>query len=265
MMIGLRRMIVCLRQNEGKNPRFGADFFHFYILTSVFVYDILKMIKIGGGIMRRIKMVLLLFLTVITLFFVACAPEKGAESEITEEDAPTTVAGEEALADEFKPLNEKAKAYIAQKYGRKALDFLVLESAVIVDEPRSKFKGLPELVYLIDVYGYDLGRFEFTFDAEGGIARHFEMNDEPLAYCEMLTKEKVERAAARIAKQAGKPLEGRDYYFFIDDQNYLCIGTEIIVEFDELQPDGSIMHDHKHVFYKERLAIFIRDLFDLFE
>ena len=59
--------------------------------------------------MRRIKTDLLLFLTVITLFFVACAPEEGAESESGAEDAPTTVAGEDALADEFKQLNEKGE------------------------------------------------------------------------------------------------------------------------------------------------------------
>ena len=212
--------------------------------------------------MRRIKTVLLLFLTVITLFFVACAPEEEAKYEITAEDAPITVAGEDALADEFKPLNEKAKAYIAQKYGVSALKFVSFESAEVIDNRMNKYNGSPELVYLINVYGYGWGRIEFTFDAEGEIVRHSELNEEPLAYAEMLTKEKVDRAAARIAKQAGKPLEGRDYYFFIDDQNYLCLGTEMIVEYDELQPDGSITHDHKHVFYKERLALLIKALFD---
>lgn len=215
--------------------------------------------------MRRIKTVLLLFLTVITLFFVACAPEEGAVSESGAEDAPTTVAGEDAIADEFKQLNEKAKAYIAQKYGASALKFVSFESAEVIDNRMNKFNGSPELAYRIEVYGYGWGRIEFTFDAEGGIVRHSELNEEPLAYAEMLTKEKVDRAAARIAKQAGKPLEGRDYYFFVDDQNYLCLGTEIIVEFDELQPDGSIMHDHKHVFYNERLTILTEDLFGLFD
>lgn len=213
--------------------------------------------------MRRIQTVLLLFLTVVTLFFVACAPEEEAKSEITAEDVPITVAGEDALADEFKPFNEKAKAYIVEKYGVSALKFVSFESAEVIDNRMYKFNGLPELAYLIDVYGYGWGRLEFTFDAEGGIARHFELNDEPLAYAEMLAKEEVDRAAARIAKQAGKPIEGREYYFFIDDQKYLCLGTEIIVEFDKLQPDGSTMHDHDHVFYKERLAIFFRDIFGL--
>ena len=221
------------------------------------------MIKNGGGMMRSIKTVLLLFLTVISLFFVACAPEEEAKSEITEKDAPITVAGEDALADEFKPLNEKAKAYIAQKYGASALKFVSFESAEVIDNRMNKYNGSPELAYRIEVYGYGWGRIEFTFDSEGEIVRHFELNEEPLAYAETISQEKVDRAAARIAKQAGKPLEGRDYYFFIDDQNYLCLGTEIIVEFDELQPDGSIMHDHKHVFYKERLAIFFRDIFGL--
>ena len=221
------------------------------------------MIKIGDGIMRRIKTVLLLFLTVITLFFVACAPEEGAVSESGAEDAPTTVAGEDAIADEFKPLNEKAKAYIVQEYGKSALKLVSFKSAEVIDNPRHKNNGSPKLVYLIDVYGYGWGKLEFTFDAEGEIVRHSELNEEPLAYAEMLTKEKVDRAAARIAKQAGKPLEGRDYYFFIDDQNYLCLGTEIIVEFDKVEPDGSITHDHKHMFYKKRLAIFFRDIFGL--
>lgn len=213
--------------------------------------------------MRSIKTVLLLFLTVISLFFVACAPEEGAVSESVAEDAPTTVAGEDAIADEFKQLNEKAKAYIAQKYGVSALQFVSFDSAEVIDNRMYKYNGSPELAYRIEVYGYGWGRIEFTFDAEGEIVRHFELNEEPLAYAEMLTKEKVDRAAARIAKQAGKPLEGRDYYFFIDDQNYLCLGTEMIVEYDELQPDGSITHDHRHVFYKERLAIFFRDIFGL--
>lgn len=213
--------------------------------------------------MRSIKTVLLLFLTVITLFFVACAPEEEAKSEITAEDVPITVAGEDALADEFKPLNEKAKAYIAQKYGVSALQFVSFESAEVIDNRMYKYNGSPELAYRIEVYGYGWGRIEFTFDSEGEIVRHFELNEEPLAYAERISQEKVDRAAARIAKQAGKPLEGRDYYFFIDDKNYLCLGTEIIVEFDELQPDGSIMHDHEHVFYKERLAIFFRDIFGL--
>ena len=215
--------------------------------------------------MRRIKTVLLLLFTVISLFFVACAPEEGAVSESGAEDAPTTVAGEDAIADEFKQLNEKAKAYIAQKYGASALKFVSFESAEVIDNRMNKFNGSPELAYRIEVYGYGWGRIEFTFDAEGEITRHFELNEEPLAYAEMLTKEKVDRAAARIAKQAGKPFEGRDYYFFIDDQNYLCLGTEMIVEFDELQPDGSIMHDHKHVFYNERLTILTEDLFGLFD
>lgn len=213
--------------------------------------------------MRRIKTVLLLFLAVFTFFFVACAPEEGAESEITAEDAPITVAGEDALSDEFKPLNEKAKAYIAQKYGVSALKFVLFESAEVIDNRMNKYNGSPELAYRIEVYGYGWGRIEFTFDSEGEIVRHFGLNDEPLAYAEMLTKEKVDRAAARIANQAGKPIEGKEYYYFIDDQNYLCLGTEIIVEFDELQPDGSITHDHRHIFYKERLAILFRDIFDL--
>ncbi len=215
--------------------------------------------------MRRIKTVILLFLTVFTLFFVACAPEDGAEAESAAEDAPITVHGEGELADEFKPLNEKAKAFIAQKYGKSALKFVTFESAEVIDNPRYKYNGLPELVYRIDVYGYDWGRLAFTFDAEGEIAKNSEMNEEPLFYSHLLTEEMLDEAAAKISEEAGEILEKKEYYFFIDDGEYLCLGTEIIVEFDRVEADGSVTHDHKHVFYNERVTILTEDLFGLFD
>ena len=215
--------------------------------------------------MRRIKTVLLLFLTVITLFFVACAPEEGAVSESVAEDTPTTVAGEDALADEFKQLNEKAKAYIVQEYGVSALKLVSFKSAEVIDNPRNKNNGSPELVYLIDVYGYGWGRLEFTFDAEGEILRHSEMNEEPLFYSHLLTEEMLDEAAAKISEEAGESLEKKEYYFRIDDGKYLCLSAEIIVEFDRVEEDGSVTHDHKHVFYNERLTILTEDLFGVFD
>ena len=215
--------------------------------------------------MRRIKTVLLLLFTIITLFFVACATDQGAVSESVAEDAPTTVAGEDAIADEFKQLNEKAKAYIVQKYGKSALKLVSFKSAEVIDNPRHKNNGSPKLVYLIDVYGYGWGKLEFTFDAEGEITGHFEMNDEPLFYSHLLTEGMLDEAAAKISEEAGESLEKKEYYFRIDDGKYLCLSAEIIVEFDRVEEDGIVTHDHKHVFNNERLTILTEDLFGVFD
>lgn len=209
--------------------------------------------------MKIVKKALIILLSALMIFFISCSFDNGAGNV---RNAPCAIRGEENVPQELRHLHDKVKAYIIETYGAKALEFVVFHSAKIIDEPINKYKGLPEFDYRIDVYGYGWGRIYFIFNADGEITLESGFNDERLVYCELLTKKKVERAAAKIIKDAGEPIEGEDFYFFIDDEKFLCIGTEIIVEFDETQPDGSITHDHKHVFYKERLALLIKALFD---
>lgn len=91
------------------------------------------------------------------------------------------------------------------------------------------------------------------------------MNEEPLFYSHLLTEEMLDEAAAKISEEAGETLEKKEYYFLIDDGKYLCLSTEIIVEFDRVEEDGSVTHDHEHVFYIERLTILTEDLFGVFD
>ncbi len=203
----------------------------------------------------------LIILSAMMLFFVSCADEPAPVK--VEEEIPLTIAGEEALPEEFKPLNEKAKADIAERFGSSAMKFLSVLDFGVNDNPMYKYNGCYELEYRIDVYGYGYGNLRFTFNTEGEIVNYFDLNEEPLRYSDMLTEDKVLRAVERIAEDAGKPLESRDYYFFIDKENYLCLGTEIIVEFEQTDAEGNTHHDHRHVFYNERLAITIQDFFKL--
>jgi hypothetical protein len=204
------------------------------------------------------RKVVLMMLSAMMLFFVSCADEPDTVS--VEEAMTLIIAGEEVLPEEFKPLNEKAKADIAERFGSSAMKFLSVFE--VIDNPMYKYNGYYELEYRISIYGYGYGNLRFAFDTEGEIVKRFELNEEPLRYSDMLTEKKVLRAVEKIAAEVGEPIDSGEYYFFIDNDNYLCLGTEIIVEFEETDAEGNLYHDHKHVFYNERLVIRFHDFFD---
>ena len=87
----------------------------------------------------------LIFLSAMMLFFGSCADEPAPVK--VEEEIPLTITGEEALPEEFKPLNEKAKADIAERYGKTALEFLAFESVGRVEYPSSEYRGCHVFLY----------------------------------------------------------------------------------------------------------------------
>lgn len=211
--------------------------------------------------MKTTRNVLMVLLTVKMIFFLSCASEEKAEIEISAEGVPLVVAGEENVPSELQHLNEKAKTYIVQEYGKTALEFLAFESVGRVEYPSSEYRGCHVFLYTAEsIYGYGRKiRIMFYFNAEGEMVHRSEYNDEPLYYLDLLSQKKLDRAAEKMSAEAGKTLDISEYYFYIDD-NYLCMGAEIIEEFEETTADGGVIHDHKHLFYDKRIAIRLKDI-----
>ena len=75
-------------------------------------------------------------------------------------------------------------------------------------------------------------------------------------------KTAVEAAKAKIDEKATSYNETPDYYF-IEEEGYLCLSTELIVNIDppnyETEPGGTVIEcgcgiDHDHIFFTERIC-----------
>lgn len=162
-----------------------------------------------------------------------------------------TVQGEELLNDSQKPYNEKAKIFIAQKYGISDLSLLTLTD---IDEPSQSDRN-KEICYsyeLETLYGYKVyTKIQVRFDETGQLAREVDGHNEDVVYfLDVLTEEMVDEAVAALEEKIGVAPEKSRPYYSMDEDGYLCIIVEVIEHSEITNEYGE---NHNHVFYKERI------------
>ena len=66
------------------------------------------------------------------------------------------------------------------------------------------------------------------------------------AYLPYATDDKIHAAEEKLTKQLEKYESNSGFYLSIDDQGFLCLNAEVIVE--------SLLGDHEHKFFTERIC-----------
>ena len=66
------------------------------------------------------------------------------------------------------------------------------------------------------------------------------------AYLPFATDDKINAAEEKLTKQLEKYETHSRFYLSIDDQGYLCLNAEVIVD--------SLFNDHEHKFFTERIC-----------
>lgn len=194
--------------------------------------------------MKIVRNALILLLSLMLIFFVSCSSEKDGGPIGSEKDVILSVAGEDVLTEDQKPLNEIAKAVIAEHYGIRDLSKLTF----IEVRELTKNKETCYEYELSELFGYrtyvDL---KIYFDEMGQLSRApGNYGDDIIYFLDILTKEMLDEAAAAIKKQIGEDSDEFRPYFMLDDEGYLCMQVEVI----EHNENGT---DHKHIFYNERI------------
>ncbi len=204
--------------------------------------------------MNTVRNALILLLSVIMIFFVSCASEDTGSESGSDKESCMSVAGEDVLTGKQKKFSEDAKNAIAEYYGISDLSKLTF---VKVQEQTSTYnnKKYRYTYKLSELFGYrtnatinvclyldEIGRLASdTVDGYG---------DEVLYFLDILTKEKLDEAAASIKQQMGENADAFSPYFMLDDEGYLCMQVEIIEHYETPTENGT---DHKHVFYSEKI------------
>ena len=120
-----------------------------------------------------------------------------------------------------------------------------------------------EVCYSFSMYGYSavlLGDISAYFHADGTLYRIYDDSEEILRYIPYITEEAVLAAATNLDQQAKAYKDVNRYSYQIDQDGYLCLGVEILVEYEPTQTDseGNPIHgcgfDHDHIFLRERIC-----------
>jgi hypothetical protein len=66
------------------------------------------------------------------------------------------------------------------------------------------------------------------------------------AYLSFASEDKISEAEEKLTKRLEKYETHSGFYLSIDDQGYLCLNAEVIVD--------SLFNDHEHKFFTERIC-----------
>lgn len=115
--------------------------------------------------------------------------------------------------------------------------------------------------YALSFCGYHT-RAEITvdFNQDGTVSRIRRNDEEYTRYLPFLTEAAVQAAVEKLDRQAKAYNDVNPYSWQIDQEGYLCLGVEIIVEYDTPKTDsqGNPIYgcgcDHDHIFLRERVC-----------
>lgn len=122
--------------------------------------------------------------------------------------------------------------------------------------------GKAAVNYELYIHGYPTNRdFRVRFDASGNVDDIQDYISEYLKYLPYATPEAVQKAVAQLQADPMVALRpNAPFYYSIDQEGYLCLGTEVIVPIDPPKPteDGSLISgcgfDHQHTFPSVRVC-----------
>ena len=122
--------------------------------------------------------------------------------------------------------------------------------------------GKAAVNYELYIHGYPTNRdFRVRFDASGNVDDIQDYISEYLKYLPYATPEAVQKAVAQLQADPMVALRpNAPFYYSIDQEGYLCLGTEVIVPIDPPKPteDGSPISgcgfDHQHTFPSVRVC-----------
>ena len=210
----------------------------------------------------------LIFLLLTVLALTACAP-KPAESTGPNEiitypsvsTTPTSPKKPEIIAvtpsgttESDEELRQVTAQVLTEKYG--------VNLSPYTSRITRYDDGDAHVCYTFGIYGYTSMPGDITayFHADGTLYSIYNYSEDITKYLPYITEEAVQAAVAKLEQQASAYEDVNPYYYQIDQEGYLCLGVEIIVEYEPTQTDsqGNLIHgcgyDHDHIFLRERIC-----------
>lgn len=148
-------------------------------------------------------------------------------------NAPPT---EEELA-----VKDLADAFVTKEYPA-----LSLENCRV--DINQNTKGEYSAEYTLTIGGYrTYESYHVKFNADKTVRNSYaNYEGEYSAYLPYVTADKISEAEEKLTKQLEKYETHSGFYLSIDDQGYLCLNAEVIVD--------SLFNDHEHKFFSERIC-----------
>ena len=145
------------------------------------------------------------------------------------------------LTDEELAIIEFADTFITKEYPSLALENCRADI-------NQNAKGEYSVEYTLTISGYRTYEcYHVNFNADKTV-RNFYANYEGKfsAYLPYATDDKISAAEEKLTNQLEKYETRSGFYLSIDDQGYLCLNAEVIVD--------SLFNDHEHKFFTERIC-----------
>lgn len=119
--------------------------------------------------------------------------------------------------------------------------------------------------YSVDYQLYIFGHHTFDgitvyFNADGTLKTINDYTGTYSRYLPYITEDAYEQAEARLEKRLEAYEDASGFTLAIDEEGYLCLSREIIVDIDPpvAGEDGEVIHgcncDHEHLFFRERIC-----------
>ena len=195
--------------------------------------------------MKRFLMAVCIIVFMLNL--VCCAGDGGMEGVTDVDTEPETASWERSdIPEYYRPHREIADKAVMSEFGIVDLSPYKIEVSPAKDERCVK--------YTLCLGGYETSEMYFVYlTAEKEVRQILGEYGEYAKYLESATDEAFAAAKKGLAEQiAVYEDDGKaHYYLTVDDEGYLCLTAEVIVNYDE--PDEWGM-DHTHVFLKERVC-----------
>ncbi|MBE6620891.1 MAG: hypothetical protein E7625_05985 [Ruminococcaceae bacterium] len=199
------------------------------------------------------RLILLIILTTCMLALAACAPTEPmtpTDSRIPQmsEEEMQTPLGETKEAMTSAEVRAMTDPLVKKEYSLD--DLSVYEFDVFYSERQDQYSA----TYRLYIQGYrTYEEYIVVIDAKGKPVRfHASHQGEYSRYLGSATEERMAAAEADIERQASKYDEQGPYWLQVDDEGYLCLWLELIVDvpYSEDVPCGN----HKHVFFHSRVC-----------
>ncbi len=136
---------------------------------------------------------------------------------------------------------ELADTFITKEYPTLALDNCRVEIS-------QNTKGEYSVKYTLTIGGYRTWEsYHVSFNADKTVKNSYSSHEGKYsAYLPYATDEKIREAEEKLTRQLEKYDTHSGFYLQIDDEGYLCLNAEIIVELP--------FSDHEHKFFEERIC-----------
>ncbi len=187
----------------------------------------------------------LLILAAITLFSGCGQP---LETETESETVQETMSWEaDSIPEHRRPIRKLADKALMDKFG--ITDF----SPYKIDMRQPYGEGY-RVKYNLYIGGYNTYEsYTVHLTAENDAVREITGEYGKYAkYLKTVTADAIAEAEDRLMQTLSSYENHRDHLFLsIDEEGYLCLSAEVIVEFETTDPTGM---DHEHLFFSERIC-----------